>query len=73
VIELKAGTTNSAIIGQIYGYISWVRQNLANGKNVRGIIIADDFDKRLKYAAVELSRASLKRYEVSFKFKDVLI
>lgn len=73
VIELKAGMANSAVIGQIYGYISWVRQNLADGKNVRGIIIADDFDKRLKYAAVELSRVSLKRYEVSFKFKDVQI
>lgn len=71
VIELKAGTANYSVIGQILGYISWIRKNLANGKRVRGIIIADDFDKRVKYASLELSNIQLKKYEVSFKIKDV--
>ena len=71
VIELKAGTANHSVIGQILGYISWIRQNISQGKNVRGIIIADDFDKRVKYASSELSNITLKKYEVSFKIKDV--
>lgn len=71
VIELKAGIGNYSVIGQILGYMSWVRQNIANGKEVRGIIIADDFDKKLKYASSETANISLKRYEVNFTFKDV--
>ena len=43
VIELKAGTAKYSVIGQILGYISWVRQNIAEGREVRGIIIADNF------------------------------
>jgi RecB family endonuclease NucS len=71
VIELKAGMANNSVIGQILGYISWIRQNISQGKNVRGIIIADDFDKRVKYASFEMSNITLKKYEVSFKIKDV--
>jgi len=71
VIELKAGTTSYFVIGQILGYISWVRQNVSQGKEVRGIIIADDFDKRVKYALAETPNISLKKYEVTFTFKDV--
>ena len=71
VIELKAGTANYPAIGQILGYISWVRQNIAKNKKVGGIIIADDFGKKLKYASSETTNVSLKTYEVNFTFKDV--
>ena len=71
VIELKAGTANDAVIGQILGYSSWVRKNLSQVKGVRGIIIADDFDKRVKYASSELANIALKKYEVSFKIKNI--
>lgn len=71
VIELKAGTANYSVIGQILGYISWVRQNIADGKEIRGIIIADDFDKKLMYGASEIPNISLKKYEVNFTFKDI--
>ena len=71
VIELKAGKANYSVIGQALSYISWVRQNIARGKEVRGIIIADDFDKKLKYASSETANIILKQYEVNFTFKDV--
>ena len=71
VIELKAGTASNSVIGQILGYISWVRQNIAHGRNVRGMIIADDFDKRVKYASSEMPNISLKKYAVTFMLKDV--
>lgn len=73
VIELKAGTASNSVIGQILGYISWVRQNISQGRNVRGIIIADDFDKRVKYASSEMPNISLKKYEVTFILKDVQV
>jgi len=73
VIELKAGTASNSVIGQILGYISWVRQNISQGRNVRGIIIADDFDKRVKYAVSETPNISLKKYEVTFILKDVQV
>jgi hypothetical protein len=72
VIELKAGTAVYSVIGQILGYISCIRKTLAHGKKVRGIIIADDFDKRVKYAIEELPGISLKRYEVSFRIADAM-
>lgn len=71
VIELKAGTAKSPVVGQILSYVSWVRQNLAKGGEVRGIIIADDFDKKLKYASAETSNISLKKYEANFTFRDI--
>jgi len=73
VIELKAGTASYSVIGQILGYISWVRQNISQGRKVRGIIIADDFDKKVKYAASEIPNISLKKYEVTFTLKDTQI
>ncbi len=73
VIELKAGKAIDHVIGQILGYMSHVRRNLAKGKEVRGIIVADDFDERLKYAAAEMPKLKLKRYLVKFEFEDIEI
>jgi hypothetical protein len=73
VIELKAGTASYTVIGQILGYISWVRKNLSQGNEVKGIIIADDFDKRVKYASLEIPNIALKKYDVTFSFTDVKI
>jgi hypothetical protein len=71
VIELKAGMATYSVIGQILAYISWIRRDIAGSKKVRGMIIADDFDKKLRYASSETPNISLKKYEVNFTFKDV--
>ena len=71
VIELKVGKATYAVIGQVLSYIGWVRQNLAKNKKVRGIIIADDFHEKVKFAAKEIPNLLLKQYEVSFSFKNV--
>lgn len=71
VIELKAGKAIDHVLGQILGYMSHVRKKLANGKEVRGIIVADDFDERLKYAAEEIPKLKLKKYLVKFEFEDI--
>jgi hypothetical protein len=71
VVELKAGTADLSTFGQISAYIGWVKQRLAKGAEVRGIIVAGDFDERMRYAASVLPYLKLKQYELKFSFKDV--
>jgi hypothetical protein len=71
VIELKVGKATYEVIGQILSYIGWVRQNLAKNGKVRGIIIADDFHERVRFAAQEIPNLLQKQYEVSFAFKEI--
>lgn len=71
VLELKAGVATSAALGQVLAYMNWIRHNIGQGKEVRGIIIADDFDTKLKYAVSETPSVTLKKYEVSFAFTNV--
>jgi len=71
VIELKAGRVDDKVCGQILRYMGWVRENLAHGRKVRGIIIANDFTESLKYAAKAMTDVVLKKYEVRFTFTDI--
>ncbi len=71
VIEIKAGTAQYSVVGQILSYISWVRKNLAGDRGVRGIIIASDFDERCIWAAEE-TNLSLMKYRIEFQFEKVI-
>jgi RecB family endonuclease NucS len=71
VIELKAGLATDRVVGQVLGYMRYVRKNLAKGRDVRGIVVADDFDERLKYAVAEIPKLKLKKYVVEFEFRDI--
>lgn len=71
VIELKAGKASDGVCGQILGYMSWVKKELAGSKLVRGIIVASDFTDRLRYAVDTVGSIVLIKYGVSFSFTDV--
>ena len=71
VIELKAGKAKDNALGQLLGYMSFISCNIAKGKRVRGYIIANNFDNRLKYAVKSLDNVKLKAYKVNFSFEDV--
>ena len=71
VIELKAGEADRTVLGQILPYMGWVREHLAKGKAVRGIVVASDFSSDLLAAINVLSNFSLYRYAVQFSFKKV--
>ena len=71
VIELKAGKAKDGALGQLLGYMGFISNNIAKGKQVRGYIIANDFDDRLKYAIKGLTNVKLKAYKVNFSFEDV--
>jgi hypothetical protein len=69
VIELKAGIADSRAIGQILGYMGDLHE-YEEGE-VRGILIAHDFDKKAKAAAKIIPSLTLKKYAIQFSFDDV--
>lgn len=72
VIELKKGRSNQQVVGQILGYVGWVKNNLIEeGGTVRGIIIAADGNRALMDAVSTVSEfISVKYYRVKFNFED---
>lgn len=67
VVELKAGKADSRAIGQILGYMGDLQEE-ENGRSVRGILVAHDFDRRAKAAAKVVPALTLKKYSIEFKF-----
>jgi endonuclease len=66
VIELKAGKTDARVIGQVLGYMGDLQEE--EETEVRGIIVAHDFDQRTRSAAKAVPSLALFRYAVSFQF-----
>jgi len=72
VIELKKGRSNQQVVGQILGYVGWVKKNLAEkDEKVRGIIVAADGNRALLDAVSMVQEfVSVKYYRVKFNFED---
>lgn len=68
VVELKAGKADSRSIGQILGYMGDLLQDEENQRQVRGILVAHDFDKRARAAARVVPTLLLKKYSIEFQF-----
>ena len=68
VIELKAGKAKDAALGQILGYIGCLSESHAN---IRGILVASDFDPRVIFAAKALPNIKLIKYELKFNLHEV--
>jgi len=69
VIELKKNQTSDDTIGQLTRYMGWVMKN-KNDKNVKGIIIAAEFDKKLEYAINAIPNIEVFLYQVDFKLSE---
>lgn len=65
VIELKADWAGDDAVGQILGYMSWVRDNLPNGSTVRGIIVCKNTTGRVKAAIKLAPTLSIKRFSLN--------
>ncbi len=50
VIELKVGRGPDAVVGQVLRYVNWVRKHMADGKRVRGFIVAQAISDKIRYA-----------------------
>jgi hypothetical protein len=68
VIELKKNQTSDDTVGQAMRYMGWVEEKL-NDPNVKGIIVAGQFDQKLHYAMKRAKDIEIFIYEVDFKLK----
>ncbi len=72
VIELKADVATDRTVGQILRYMGWVKERLAEARQVRGIIVADDFDDGARFAVKAMNiPVDLIRFSVEFKFQKL--
>lgn len=67
VIELKTGTARQKAVGQILSYMGDLMEEEPSIE-VRGILVAADFDKKARAAARIVPSLSLQAYRVNFHF-----
>ena len=68
VIELKKNQTSDDTVGQAMRYMGWIQEKM-NDMNVKGIIVAGQFDQKLHYAMLRARDIEVFLYEVDFKLK----
>lgn len=71
VLELKLKRGPDSALGQILRYMGWVTKHLANGKQVRGVIIAADMGDKLRYAVSCVPSVKLFSYKLKFQVQSV--
>ena len=68
VVELKKGRTSDVVVGQIQRYMGFIKEELAeSGQEVKGIIIALEDDKKIRYALSVTNNIEFYRYKIDFK------
>jgi endonuclease len=73
VFELKLSRGADRALGQLQRYMGWVKKNLAHGKTVTGIIVANSMDEKLKYAVSVTNNIVLYEYEMKFEMSKLTI
>ena len=67
VIELKKGRASDSVVGQIQRYMGYVMSELAEpSQSVKGIVIALEDAKKIRYALKVNPSISFYRYQVNF-------
>jgi len=59
--ELKAGQAGDDALGQVLGYLSWVRENIPNASDARAIIVCQQLAIGLKREQERSTLAAAKR------------
>lgn len=67
VVELKKGRSSDSVVGQILRYIAWIRKKLANGKEMKGLVIVPEVDKKLELSLSDQKNIGLMFYKIDFK------
>ncbi len=68
VIELKAGKGKDAALGQLLGYIGCLSEQ---HQNIRGILVASEFDSRVVFATKALPNIRLLQYKLGFSLNEI--
>jgi hypothetical protein len=71
VVELKVSQGRSKTLGQLLYYMGWVERNLAQGKKVRGTIVAKKIPDDLKLACSRVSDFSLYEYDLQVSLRSI--
>lgn len=72
VIELKVSRGYERVVGQLLGYMAWIRKNHADvGQHVRGTIIAREISEDLLLACSEVPNIALYEYQLSVSLKKI--
>jgi hypothetical protein len=69
IIELKAEIARAPSIAQILAYMGCIKRE--RGGNVRGLLVANEFEERVKYAAEAVPNLELRKYGYRFQFETV--
>jgi restriction system protein len=68
VLELKKGRASDMVVGQTLRYMGYVQEELAEvGQRVKGVIIAQEDDQRIRRALMVSPNIDFYRYQISFK------
>ncbi len=72
VIELKAGTANEGAIAQLMAYMNALaEEEEIDIGNIRGLLVAQDFNNKVRHSARMVPTITLKKYGITFSFEDV--
>lgn len=71
VFELKLSRGPDRALGQLLRYMGWIKKHLSNGKMVKGIIVANKMDEKIKYAVAITPDVTLYEYEMKFDLMKV--
>jgi len=69
VIELKKGKASDKVMGQLHRYIGYIEEEKSKGKYVRGTIVSQGIDNKLKYAFKASKNPHLQLFKLQFTGK----
>lgn len=69
VIELKKDQTSDDTVGQVARYMGWLKKT-KKADDVKGVIIAGTYDKKLDFALAAVPNVEVFLYEVNFKLNQ---
>ncbi len=69
VVELKRNQTSDDTVGQLARYMGWIKEHKKDA-NVRGVIIAGQYDKKLDYAREMIPNIDVFIYKVDFRLSE---
>ena len=69
VIELKKDQTSDDTVGQVARYMGWLKKT-KKVDDVKGVIIAGTYDKKLDFALAPVPNVEVFLYEVNFKLNQ---
>ena len=67
VMGISRGEQSDDVLTQLVRHMGWVRENLADGRAVEGVVLTPALDERLRYAAMAVPGVRLLRYETRFE------